>query len=196
MSMPGNADPFRASRRSAWIVTLLSLSILTLICIAQPAQAQVIRSFNMRSPSMEPTIRQGERILASPSHYRNNAPARGDVVIYRHPQRAGEVWIKRIAAVAGDRVAVREGRAIVNGMPAAEPYVLSGGPGAFFNTMAEITVPDGHVFVLGDNRANSMDSRARQHGPVPVANLEARATGIAFSRDIWRIGRWIGTPSP
>jgi signal peptidase I len=193
MSMPGNVEPSRLSRRLAWSAAVLA--IIALVCIAlAPVQAQAIRSFSMQSPSMEPTLRSGERILGSTSHYRNNAPARGDVVIYRHPHRS-EKWIKRIVAVAGDRIAVRGGRAIVNGTPVDEPYIQAGSPGAFFNTAAEITVPAGHVFVLGDNRANSIDSRASKHGPVPIENLEARVTNIVFSRDVWRIGRWIGTPA-
>src|SRR5262249_57799805 len=104
--------------------------------------------------------------------------------------------IKRIVAVEGDRVSIKAGRAIVNGMTVAEPYVDPGPADGINANMPEVRVPPGHVFVLGDNRAISVDSRDTvAHGPVPVDKLIGRVTDIAFSHDLSRMGRWIGTPS-
>jgi len=147
------------------------------------------------SSSMHPAIQRGDRFIADRNHYRRNVPTRGDVAVYVHPRRPETLYVKRIVALAGDRVAIRDGRAIVNGFALEEPYAVLGDPASLYNQTREITVPDGHVFVLGDNRANSFDSRAaNDHGPVPVENLRARTTDIAWSRTLSRIGRWIGTP--
>jgi signal peptidase I len=152
--------------------------------------------FQVPSPSMEPTLRPGEVFLADPSYYRHHVPARGEVIIYLDPKHAAVQFIKRIIALAGDRIALREGRAIVNGTPVDEPYVIVGDPEFLLNNVEEETVPAGHVYVLGDNRAISVDSRSRaEHGPVRVENIVARATEIVFSTKVVRIGRWIGTPA-
>jgi signal peptidase I len=145
--------------------------------------------------SMEPTLRAGEYFLADATYYRSRAPSRGDVAVYVHPKNGSRHLIKRIVAIEGDRVAVRGGHAVVNGMVVQEPYVRTLAEGALAH-MREIRVPAGHVFVLGDNRSAGEDSRdARAHGPVPLANLIGRVTDIAISRHLARLGRWVGTPN-
>jgi signal peptidase I len=151
---------------------------------------------NAVTPSMEPTLRVGEYFLADASYYRSRAPSRGDVAVYLHPKQEHLYYIKRIVAVEGDRIAVKGGRAVVNGMAVEEPYVDAGPSEGRFGNMPEVRVPVGHVYVLGDNRSNSVDSRDTvAHGAVPVANLIGRVTDIAISRHLPRIGRWVGTPS-
>jgi signal peptidase I len=151
---------------------------------------------NAVTPSMEPTLRVGEYFLADATYYRSRAPSRGDVAVYLHPKQAHLYYIKRIVAVEGDRIAIRGGRAVVNGMMVEEPYLdIAVADGRFAN-MPEVRVPPGHVYVLGDNRSNSVDSRdSVAHGAVPVGNLIGRVTDIAISRHLPRIGRWVGTPS-
>jgi signal peptidase I len=151
---------------------------------------------NAVTPSMEPTLRVGEYFLADATYYRSRAPSRGDVAVYLHPKQVHLYYIKRIIAVEGDRIAVKGGRAVVNGMVVEEPYVDAGPSEGRFANMPEVRVPVGHVYVLGDNRSNSVDSRDTvAHGTVPVANLIGRVTDIAISRHLPRIGRWVGTPS-
>jgi signal peptidase I len=151
---------------------------------------------NAVTPSMEPTLRLGEYFLADATYYRSRHPSRGEVTVYVHPKQEQVHYIKRIVAVEGDRIAIKGGRAIVNGVMVEEPYIQVGDPQAYFANEPEIRVPAGHVYVLGDNRAESVDSRDYvAHGPVPVANLIGRVTDIAISRHLLRMGRWIGTPS-
>jgi signal peptidase I len=150
---------------------------------------------NAVTASMEPTLREGEYFLADATYYRSRPPSRGEVAVYMHPKQEDLHYIKRIIAVEGDRVAIKGGRTIVNGMAVEEPYVDASAPAAMAD-MPETRVPAGHVFVLGDNRSIAVDSRDTvAHGPVPVKNLIGRVTDIAFSRHLPRLGRWIGTPS-
>ena len=151
---------------------------------------------NAVTPSMEPTLRVGEYFLADATYYRSRAPSRGDVAVYLHPKQAHLYYIKRIVAVEGDRIAIKGGRAVVNGMMVEEPYLDVAVADGRFANMPEVRVPAGHVYVLGDNRSNSVDSRdSVAHGAVPVGNLIGRVTDIAISRHLPRIGRWVGTPS-
>jgi signal peptidase I len=175
----------------AWLITF------TLWFYASNAKASgQLGYFNAISASMAPTLQRGEYFLADATYYRGRLPSRGDVVVYIHPKQPDQHWIRRIVAVEGDRIAFKGGRAIVNGMAVEEPYVSAGPPDSEFANMPEMRVPAGRVFVLGDNRADSVDSRNEvAHGLVPVANLIGRVTDIAFSHDLSRMGRWIGTPS-
>jgi len=148
------------------------------------------------SSSMEPTLEAGEFFLADATYYHGRLPMRGEVAVYKHPKQPNQHYINRIVAIEGDRVAIKAGRAIVNGMAVEEPYVEAGAAGGVHPDMPEMQVPLGHVFVLGDNRANSVDSRDEvAHGAVPVGNLVGRVTDVAISRHLTRMGRWIGTPS-
>jgi signal peptidase I len=175
----------------AWLITATLFVYAT-----QASSSGQLRYFRATATSMAPTLRAGEYFLADATYYRGHHPSRGEVIVYVHPKQPDLPVIKRIIAVEGDRVAVKGGRAIVNGMAVEEPYV-DPGPGDNLNAnMAEVRVPAGHVFVLGDNRAASVDSRDEvAHGPVPVENLIGRVTDIAFSHTLARMGRWIGTPS-
>ncbi len=147
------------------------------------------------SPSMEPTLESGEYFLADATYYRTRLPSRGEVAVYKHPRQPDSHLINRIVAVEGDRIEVKNGHAIVNGMFVEEPYVelASGAPPA---EMSEIRVPPGHVFVMGDNRATRLASGGSMaHELVPVSHLIGRVTDVAISRHLLRMGRWIGTPS-
>ena len=175
----------------AWLITAIPF-----LYAAHAKASGQLGYFRAVAGSMAPTLNAGEYFLADATFYRGRQPSRGEVAVYEHPTQADLHCIKRIVAIEGDRVAVKGGRAILNGMAVEEPYVDVGAPNAAHANMPETRVPPGHVFVLGDNRAYGVDRcDAAVHGPVPLANLIGRVTDIAFSRNLTRLGQWIGTPS-
>ena len=114
----------------------------------------------MRTPqvsglSMAPHIASGEYVLINTIAYRIGHPARGDIVAFRHERSAPSVYLKRVIGLPGDRVAIVRGALFVNGALVQEPYVRF----PDLRSFREVTVPAGELYVLGDNRANSDDSR-------------------------------------
>ena len=114
----------------------------------------------MRTPqvsglSMAPHIDSGEVVLINTMAYRLRRPQRGDIIAFRHDAPGPEIFIKRVIGLPGDRVAIQKGQVFVNAVPLAEPYVRFPDRRSF----ASVTVPQGALYVLGDNRADSDDSR-------------------------------------
>jgi signal peptidase I len=197
-------DAIRLARRGGqgtrWYVWIGAILLCWIGFFATSVLGAVIkphlpwRTFTIPSASMEPTLHVDEWLIADMRYYDKHAPARGDVVLYRVPIDNETIYIKRIVGLPGDRVVFRDGHAVVNGAATDEPFANFGDPKAFFNTTAEVTVPPEQLFVVGDSRANSTDSRVRQHGMVPVSNLIGRAAEV-FMTDQWsRAGLWIGSP--
>ena len=112
----------------------------------------------------------------------------------RRPADGGKLYVHRIVALGGDRIAFRDGHVVLNGVMATEPFADFGDARAFYANTPEVTVPAQHVFVAGDSRANAADSRVRRQGTVPVANLAGRATIIFITGDLARVGLWVGSP--
>jgi len=109
----------------------------------------------VRGSSMTPGIVDGDRILVDHLSYVFGDVRRGDVAVLRCPVDESQDYIKRVVAVAGDRVHIEDGVVWVNGEPVREPYVAEPDPRS---KLDEVVAP-GHFFVLGDNRAHSADSR-------------------------------------
>jgi signal peptidase I len=131
-------------------------------------------AFFMRTPqvsglSMAPHIASGEIVLINTMAYRLRAPARGDIIAFRHDGPTQETFIKRVIGLPGDRIEIRRGTVFVNGSQLGEPYVQFPDNRSF----AGVTVPQGSLYVLGDNRADSEDSRA--FGFVPQNQVMGQA---------------------
>lgn len=106
--------------------------------------------------SMEPTFQLGDYVVVNRLAYRAGDIERGDVVVFPAPNSPEIDYIKRVIALPGDRIAIYNGAVVVNGTTLQEPYILELQGGNY----AERIVPAGYVFVMGDNRNNSDDSRS------------------------------------
>jgi signal peptidase I len=138
----------------------------------------VVQAFFIPSGSMEPTLRVGDRILVSKFSYRMGEVGHGDVIVFHYPLNPGKDFVKRIVALGGETVELRDGVVFINGAAVSERYptALAGGDRACTSNYGPQKVPEGQLFVLGDNRCNSEDSRF--FGFVPAENVVGKAVVI------------------
>ena len=151
---------WRSAANLAWQLALLGFIVFAALGL-RPGQ---ISGF-----SMEPRIDTDDYIVINALAYWFGAPARGDIVAFRHERSAPSVYVKRVIGLPGDRISIRRGVVSVDGTVLLEPYVRFGDRRSF----DDVVVPPGAFYVLGDNRANSDDSRA--WGFVPANDLIGRA---------------------
>jgi signal peptidase I len=150
----------RSAANLAWQLALLVLIVFAALGL----RPGLISGF-----SMEPRIDTDDYVLINALSYWFGPPRRGDIVAFRHERSAPSVYVKRVIGLPGDRIAIRLGVVSVNGATLDEPYVRFGDR----RSIAEVVVPPNAYYVLGDNRANSDDSRV--WGFVPASDLIGRA---------------------
>ncbi len=150
-----------------------ALLVLLAFALAQGIKAFLIQPFVIPTGSMRPTIMENDRVLAEKITYRfARAPRPGDIVVFDDPLAQHPQLIKRVIAVAGQTVDIKNDMVYVDGEPVDEPYV-HGKPTLPGTVTMPVTVPEGQVWLMGDNRPNSGDSRF--FGPRPVASVRGRA---------------------
>lgn len=155
-----------------WAQSIIVALILTLII-----RTFVIQAFKIPSGSMIPTLLVGDKLFVNKYVYRFESPKHGDIIVFKYPDDPKKDFIKRLVAVGGEIVEIRNGKIIVNDTTLDDPNTFGkfyyynhepyGGPGM------KVRVPDDSYFVLGDNSANSTDSRF--WGFVPKKNVLGKA---------------------
>lgn len=152
--------------------------------VAMIFQATVAKPYQIPSGSMKPTINEFDRILADRVVYHFKSIQRGDVVVFNPPLELGSdtPFVKRVIGLPGDAVEIRGGQVLIDKQDGngPQPFVVSAAMPTSY-TMAPETVPDGQLFVLGDNRNESYDSH--RWGYVPIDNVIGRAEVIYWPLD-------------
>ena len=161
----------RTPKKVGGFVEFLVILAVAFVLVFGFVRPFVLEAFRIPSESMVPTLLVGDRVFVNKFIYRFTEPERGDVVVFESVNGGEEDLIKRIVAVAGDEIEVRNGTLLVNREEQEEPYLNENPP--FTGSYEPTEVPEEHVFVMGDNRANSADSRV--FGPLPVENIEGEA---------------------
>lgn len=128
--------------------------------------------------SMRPTLEDGEFLLVNKTVYFFGDVSRGDIVVFHFPLNPEEELIKRVIGLPGDSVAVRDSQVFVNGQMLNEPYIAQA---PLYS--GEWVVTEGHLFVLGDNRNNSNDSK--DWGLLPMENVVGKAVLIYWPPPMW-----------
>src|SRR5438270_4587757 len=157
-------EPAFSWRAILEIVQALALAVVISVVL----NLFVVQVTEVRQRSMETTLLQNDRVLVSKLDYRFGTPQRGDIIVFNPPIDSSIPYVKRVIAVGGERVDLRDGNVFVNGqlvdIPQAHGVTQPQAPSMAY----PFTVPQGDIFVLGDNRQQSSDSRT--FGPVPDAN--------------------------
>lgn len=161
-----DADKGRKRMRTAveWLLVIGGALLVALL-----VRTFFIQAFWIPSDSMEPTLHKGDRVLVNKLSYKLHDVHRGDIIVFKRPESAKsdhpdddiEDLIKRVVAVSGDKIETVEGKVYINDEPLAEPYLPNGTKTTMpdGSDMPEKVIPDGELFVMGDNRGNSQDSR-------------------------------------
>jgi signal peptidase I len=166
----------RAVRSVGGYLALLAVGLAAALAL----KAFVVEPFFIPSPSMVPALEPGDRVIVDKLRYRLADPHRGDVVVFDRPANAGgsaeiKNLIKRVIALPGDQIEAHDGAVYRNGQRLAEPYLR---PGTITTDIPRQTIPRGYLWVMGDNRAVSEDSRL--FGPVTRSSILGRALILAW----------------
>jgi signal peptidase I len=219
---PGKHRRDRRKRSRAWIVTREFVIVIVLaLALSALVRAVLLQAFYVPSASMEMTLMPSDRIGASKLTTRFGGVSRGEVVVFKDPadwlaepspppdgwrgsvqqvltfigllpSDTGNDLVKRVIGLGGDRVACCDsaGRIVLNGTPLDEDYII----GPTDQVRFDVEIPDGAMFVLGDNRADSRDSRYHLNeadGAVPIDNVVGRVFLV-----IWPFDRVSIVPIP
>ncbi len=179
--MPNEKEPTTwQDEAKDWIISLLIAVVLAFII-----RTFIVEPYMVEGPSMRPTLENHQRLLVNKFLYYFSEPKKGEIIVFRYPRDPSRDFIKRVIATGGDTIEIQNGKVFVNGELKNEPYILDNTRGNY----QKAVVPKGRVFVMGDNRNNSEDSRFPDVGFVPFNLIKGKAAMV-----FWPLGEWKALP--
>jgi len=151
-----------------------------------------VKAYNVASNGMAPTLLKGDHLMVTLKEYKNNEPRRGDIIVFRHPVNPKKDFLKRVIAIENDILESRDKVIYLNGGVLLEPYVqhinnnISSEDRGPRDNFDPLVVPKGKVFVMGDNRDRSFDSR--YFGFIDISDIRGKPLYIYWSKYKGRIG--------
>lgn len=201
------------NRKSKWLLLLVICLVVACLVFLLPFlfRTFIVQAFKIQSGAMAPTLLNGDWVLVDKKAHTLNRLARRDIIVFEFPKDPSKKFVQRIIGLPGETIEIRDKALFVNGVPLeenytvfADPRILPAGSGILpLDTMPRdnfgpITVPEDHLFVMGDNRDQSFDSRF--WGFVAVSKVKGKVITIYWSWDKkrmhvrWnRIGKTIGS---
>ena len=169
--------------RAKSVVREYAEALIIAVLLALVIRTFVVQAFKIPSGSMLPTLQIGDHILVNKFLYYFQPVRRGDIIVFKFPQDETRDFIKRVIGLPGDTVEIRGKQVLINGAPLDEPYAVYGDwPVARFGErekLGPLVVPPDRMFMMGDNRDHSMDSRV--WGFLDVNKVKGKAFIVYFS---------------
>lgn len=154
-------------------------SILAAIIIALLVRSFLFEIIMVDGDSMVPTLQNDEKLAVEKVSRYFGLPERGDIIIVHYPNMEG-TYVKRVMGLPGDTIEIKDSTVYVNGQPLTESYINNTEP---YMDMEAVTVPEDTVFVMGDNRAHSLDSRTNYIGPIATDQIVGHAMSVIWPLD-------------
>ena len=187
--VPGST-PSSSRGSSRWLIEWVAV-VVVVIALTLVLRMLVVQTFEIPSGSMLPTLQIGDRITVDKLSYDLHGVHRGDIVVFNRPALllTNESYlVKRVVGLPGETISARNGQVYIDGKLLAQPWLPKGpqsytGPLAAdtnprFNMPGPVTIPAGHLFVMGDDRTDSEDSR--YFGPIPESSIVGRAFAVVW----------------
>ncbi|WP_044351793.1 signal peptidase I [Dethiosulfatarculus sandiegensis] len=204
------ADRSRGSEKTLKVIKDYTLMLIWAVLLAGIIRGGIVEACHVPSGSMEPAMQIGDHFLVNKTAYGlklpytnlellpMGLPERGDIAVFRYPEDKSQTFVKRIMALPGETVLVRGKDIYINHKKIKDPWGFFTGRALMRKDFGPFKVPDGHFFMMGDNRDNSYDSRFWAQGKgmcVPLCDIKGKAffRYFAFKGDSYAI-RWERMP--
>ncbi|MEW6349506.1 MAG: signal peptidase I [Thermodesulfobacteriota bacterium] len=179
----------------AAVLVLFHAALIPVIRWSCPPGLLGVRTFRMPASSMEPALVRGDYFLAEIPLFSRVVPERGDLILFPYPEDTSKTFVKRVISLPGEKLQIKDKTVLINGREIDDPWGVHHDPRTLPSSLnprdnyGPATIPDGSVFVMGDNRDMSHDSRF--FGSVKIEEVFGKALFIYWSKDWDRIGRKI-----